>query len=119
MAETRFDVLLRQAAQQTTRREAVATLLGGALLLNTPDAGEATKEAEHRKDRHHDGPNKSALLKDISFWVDNRAGTKAISIVYGGWNFPGFGCVEKGRTLIAAGDTRRLFTNKPGGYMMI
>ena len=48
MTESTFDDLLECVARQTTRRAAVATLLGGALLLNTLDAGEATKEAERR-----------------------------------------------------------------------
>lgn len=123
MTGSTFDALLERVAGQTTRRTALASLVGGALLLKQPDSSDATEKAERHKDGHHKQRGgqvrSSALLKDISFWVDNRAGTIAISVVYGGWNFPGFGCVEKGTTVIAPGETRRLFTAKPGGYLMI
>ena len=60
MEDSKFDVLLRKVAQQTTRREALGALLGGALLLNVPDASEATNEAEHRQ--HH----KQAVVSEAS-----------------------------------------------------
>ena len=56
MDPTTFDTLLRQVTRQTTRRAALATLLGGALLLHDPAASDATKEAERRKDRQKKTP---------------------------------------------------------------
>ena len=51
MEETQFDILLRNAAQQTTRRGALATLVGGALLLNSRGEVGATDKAKRRRKR--------------------------------------------------------------------
>jgi hypothetical protein len=83
MAEPKFDVLLRQVARQTSRRSAVATMLGGALLLHAPAASEATKEAERRKD-HHRKQSNSAALKPISVQVRN-PGTNPVTLQHGSW----------------------------------
>jgi len=73
----RFDTLLRQVARQTTRRAALATVLGGALLLHAPAASEATKEAKRRKDHRRRAMKR---LRPISFRVDNTDGTSAITL---------------------------------------
>ena len=62
MEETRFDVLLREAAQQTTRRGALGALVGGALLLGNPGEGEATKRAQRRRQRKKRKQAASELL---------------------------------------------------------
>ena len=51
MAESTFDMLVRKAAQQGTRREALGALLGGALFLGKLGESEATKKAKRRKQR--------------------------------------------------------------------
>src|SRR4051794_18873936 len=83
MTEPRFDDLLRQVARQTTRRAAVATLLGSALLLHTPEASDANKEAKRRKD-HHRKQSNSAALKPISVQVRN-PGTNPVTLQHGSW----------------------------------
>jgi hypothetical protein len=76
MGIARFDALLERVARQTTRRSALATLLGGALLLNAPDASEATKEAERRKQPRTTG------LKPIAILVDNTAGAGPVNVLH-------------------------------------
>lgn len=51
MEESRFDTLLRKAAQTATRRETIGALIAGVLLLNGWDSIEATRKAEKRKKR--------------------------------------------------------------------
>lgn len=46
-----FDRLLRRVVQTTTRREALATLLGGVLVLGQLDESEATDKAKRRRKR--------------------------------------------------------------------
>jgi hypothetical protein len=79
MDEPRLDVLLRKAAQQSTRREALATLIGGALLLHNPDPGQATREAQRRR-RHK---RNAVVYRSISIEIDNSAGTKLVIINHG------------------------------------
>ena len=83
MAESKFDVLLRKASQQATRREAVAALLGGVLLLHAPAASEATKEAQRRKD-HRRKQSNTAALRPISVLIHN-PGTSPVTVQYGTW----------------------------------
>lgn len=49
--ESKFDQLLRKAAQQGTRRKALGVLAGGALLLGSRSAGEANEKAKRRRKR--------------------------------------------------------------------
>ncbi len=49
MDEHEFDILLRRVGRQTTRRAALATLLGGALLLPATAATDAADEAARGK----------------------------------------------------------------------
>jgi hypothetical protein len=74
-----FDALLERVARQTTRRAALATLLGGALLLHAPAASEATKEAQRSKDHR-----KRGSLKPISVLVHN-PGTNPVTVQHGWW----------------------------------
>ncbi|MFT4040932.1 MAG: hypothetical protein QM692_22305 [Thermomicrobiales bacterium] len=73
MEEHRFDDLVLNAAQQTTRRAALGAILGGALLLRQPAASEANDKAKRRKKRHRKQA-RGASLKPISVWVDNTGG---------------------------------------------
>lgn len=77
---SKFDVLLRQLARQSSRREALATLLGGAVLLHYPDVGDATKEAKRRK--HHHRQARSASTRLMAIQVDNTQGANPISVLY-------------------------------------
>src|SRR3954463_2666667 len=81
MTLSTFDALLERVARQTTRRAALATLLGGTLLLNRPDAGEATKEAERRKEHHKQARNNSKV-KPTWVWLEN-PGSSTIFVTHG------------------------------------
>ncbi|MFT4041425.1 MAG: hypothetical protein QM692_24795 [Thermomicrobiales bacterium] len=81
-----FDALLRRIANPSTRRAALAALLGGAVLLRELGDSSASKQAKRRKrhsakrerrqKRRNLGSN--GLVKGISFLIDNTAGTRAI-----------------------------------------
>lgn len=78
-----FDALLRRVAGQSTRRAALATLVGGAALLHESAASEANKQAQrrNRRNRKHRRRNKTksgGIVKGISFVIDNTAGTHPI-----------------------------------------
>jgi hypothetical protein len=77
---TTFDALLRRVARQTTRRAALASLLGGALLLHAPAASDATREAKRRKHRKRRLRARASILKPISIHVDNRLGTNTLTV---------------------------------------
>ena len=81
MEESTFDTLLRKAAQQATRRETLGALLGGAFLLADPVTSEATDKARRRRKRKRRNGAGAAgpIWKDVSFWVNNRAGSTGIS----------------------------------------
>jgi hypothetical protein len=119
MEAPKFDSLLRKAAQQTTRREAVGALLGGALLLGTLGESEATRKGKRRKKRKRGGPT----WRDVSFWVNNRAGTSAATGVYGYWDFslgsaPG-GCRPSPAFNLPPGGAERYFADYFRGYVWI
>ena len=80
MNESSFDRLLQKAAQETTRRGALAAVVGGALLLTTRAETGATKKAERRKKRKK---RAAALTKPIALWLDNTAGTSAVTVTVG------------------------------------
>ena len=72
MEKTRFDSLLRHAVRQPTRREALAALVGGALLLDGAATTEATKQAQRRKERRRKARKRSAAIPEyVSFRVRN------------------------------------------------
>ena len=84
MEDPGFDLALRQAAPPTTRRSALAALLGSALILHQPGSNGATKKAKRRKARRRkQRRNKAAsLLKPISFEVINVT-DETFSVEYG------------------------------------
>ena len=117
--ETKFDVLLRKAAQQTTRRGALGALAGGALLLGTLGESEATRKGKRRKKRKR----RASLWRDVSFWVNNRAGTSAATGTYGYWDV-GSGSIPGGCSLNPAfnlppGGAERYFADYFRGYVWI
>lgn len=122
MEEMAFDTLLRTAAQQTTRRGALGALLGGAFLLADPVTSEATDKAKRRRRRKRrkgagaTGP----IWKDVSFWVNNRAGSTAISGSYGIWSPPKWidpGWCSTRSFNLGAGGAERYFAGWDMGYV--
>ena len=72
MEETKFEILLRKAAQETTRRHSLGALIGGALLLNSRGEIEATKKAKRRKKHKRQQRRQAqAALKRIRVTVNN------------------------------------------------
>lgn len=84
MDEYQVDLVLRQAAEPTTRRSALAALLGSALVLHEPRAGEAGKKARRRKHRRKRQRNQSnpLALKPIKLSIVNQ-GPNPITVQYG------------------------------------
>ena len=122
MEETVFDTLLRKAAQQATRRETLGALLGGAFLLADPVTSEATDKAQRRRKRkRRNGAGATGpIWKDVSFWVNNRAGSAAISGSYGIWTPPKW--IDPGRCstrtfTLGAGGAERFFAGWDMGYV--
>jgi hypothetical protein len=78
---TTFDALMRRVSRQTTRRAALATLLGGAVLINVPDAS-----AEHRQDHRHTELSKqsrnNSKVKPTWVWIEN-TGARTIFVTHG------------------------------------
>jgi hypothetical protein len=114
MEESRFDLLLRKAAQQTTRRETLGALLGSALLLGDVGGSEATRKGKRRKRRKRAaGPN----WVGVKIIVNNAAGASEVPVQWGGygptsccapawsWNVPARGSWDFGPMLlpVAAG----------------
>lgn len=102
MEETPFDLLLRRAAQQTTRRKAVGALIAGAALLTRDGAIEATKKAERRKRRERS----ANLSKPIALWLDNSAGTRAVAVTNGD-QVGGQCCSTINTVVVPAGERKR------------
>lgn len=98
MEASRFDLLLRKAAQETTRRGAFGALIGGALLIGLPDAGETTDKAKRRRKRNRKQrrrqTHKNALAAyPVDIRVDNTQGRNWVKVVHGGSNSrPGTCC---------------------------
>ncbi len=103
MEETTFDILLRKAAQQTTRRETLGALVGGALLLNSRGEIEATKEAERRKKRKRAG---SLWWRSTHVRVNNPGRQMIMSK---GSNDPFRCCIYDRDGVIKANDWMRLY----------
>ena len=111
LEDSKFDVLLRKAAQQTTRREALGALIGGALLLNIPDASEATKEAKRRKHDHHHELGASTY-RSIGIDIDNSASTKPVIVNSGQAGFSSC-CKYRFDGTVPAGVSRTLIRTRP------
>lgn len=119
--QTRFDALTRRVARQTTRRQTLAALLGGALMLH-PAASEATKEAQRRRDRRRKQRRRQArtpFLRGNSMLIDNTAGTKAVTVEAGGSGSVDNCCTFIGRTEIPAGESRTFDTRNYIGWIWI
>jgi hypothetical protein len=113
MEDSKFDVLLRKAAQQATRREALGTLIGGALLLGDRDASEATNEGEHRK--HH---KQAVVYRSIGIDIDNSASTKPVIINHGQSGLASC-CKYRFDGTVAAGERRSFNANTTTGWIFI
>lgn len=121
MEDATFDVLLRKAVQQTTRREALGALIGGALLLNVPDTSEATKEGQRRKhDKHHDrqAHRKTVVYRSIGIDIDNAASTKAVIVNHGQAGLSSC-CKYRFDGTVAAGERRSFNANTTTGWIFI
>lgn len=78
MEATTFDALLRRAAQHTTRRRALGAIIAAAL-ISADAPGGATKKARRRKKKK----NASIRIRPIGLWIDNTAGTNAVTLQNG------------------------------------
>jgi hypothetical protein len=90
-----FDLLLRQAAQHTTRRASLGALVGGALLLTHQGEGAATRKAERRrkrkrKQRKRKDPHVARL--HVSAIIDNSQGEAPVTVEWGWVNETGACC---------------------------
>jgi hypothetical protein len=123
MEESKFDVLLQKAAQQTSRRETLGALLGGALLLGNLETSDANEKAKRRKKRKKRENASSEVLKDVSFWVNNRAGTTRVSGPVGSWlresRSDPVGCFRVNGVDLAPGKALRYFTQTNQGYVFL
>lgn len=116
MEEPTFDLLLRKAAQQTTRRGTLAGLLGGALLLTGLEPSEATKKAERRKRRQR-RQRSIPVVKPVAFTVRN-PGPNPVTVVYGS-RYPLKCCWNAGTVTVQPGQSMRLATSKTFMYVWV
>jgi hypothetical protein len=86
MTEDEVCERLERAAFGTTRRAALTTLLGGALLLGEAEVGEATRKAERRKKRKKHQRNEPWQTRLIEVTLDNTLGMNAATVQYGMYN---------------------------------
>jgi hypothetical protein len=119
MEEPTCDLAPRQAAEPTSRRSALAALLGGALMLHEPAASEATKKAKRRKARRRrQRRNKAAsLLKPISFEVMNFT-DDTFSVEYGD-SYPLKRCHVMKSIMLSRGTSGLLNTTISNGFLWI
>lgn len=117
-----FDALTQRIARQTTRRTALAALIGGALLIE-PHVSEATKEAERRKDRRRKLRRRQSRrfgLKPISILVDNTGGDREVMVEHGEkWRTRDKCCRYLSSALIPAGESRFLNSSETDAYVWI
>lgn len=117
MDESTFDLLLRKAAQQGTRREALGAFAGGALLLHASGGVAANRRAERRRRRQRRQRRREAeirFLRPIKVLIKN-AGSRTIRVVTGGYNdnVVHWECVGKRETQLASGGQVQFDTTKP------
>ena len=101
-----FDDPMRRVAVQTSRRAALATLAGGALLLRAPDASGATKKAKRRKDRKRRNKGIDPRLKPSAVWVENTS-LFPVVVDYGQFAYPQR-CQRMPNIVVAPGQTTRI-----------
>lgn len=104
-----FDNLMRRVARQTSRRAALATLVGGTLLLRAPDASDATKKAKRRKarKRHDKGGPFDPRLKPSGVTIQNTS-PNTIRVFYGQFKWPMPPCDRMQPVDILPGQSRRV-----------
>ncbi len=124
MEETTFDTVLQKAAQQSTRREALGALVGGAVWLSSQGETEATDKAKRRKKRkRRKGAGASGpIWKDVSFWISNRAGTSSARGTYGLWFPPASinpGMCSRRSFQLDLGGAQRYFADWDMGYVWL
>jgi hypothetical protein len=73
---------LERAAHGMTRRAAMATALGGALLLGVPEASEANQKAKRRKKQRRKRWPKDRMIEIL---LDNGPGTAPVPVTIGYW----------------------------------
>lgn len=104
-----FDALTQRIAGQTTRRSALAVLLGGLLLFNDLEASDANRRARRRRRRQRRQRRLSGAtgpgLKPISLRIDNTAGTNRVIVEHA--EVPTTSCCQRRFPVsIPAGETR-------------
>lgn len=107
MDHASFDELTQRIARQTTRRTALAALLGGALVLHAPDASEANDKAKRRKKRRRKQETRAARHRGIAYIIDNSAGTRSV-VVGPGEICEGLCCAAKVPITVTAGGSTRI-----------
>ena len=115
MDESMFDLLLRRAAEQTTRRRALGALVGGALLRNALGETEANDKAKRRRKRRRRQAKRSdPFLRPIKVRISN-PGPRTIEVVTGGYNdnIVHWECVGKQTHRLYPGSQVQFDTTKP------
>lgn len=107
-----FDNLMRRVAGQTSRRAALATLVGGALLLRAPDVSEATRKAKRRKSRKrkNKGNSLGVRLKPSGVTIQNTS-PNPIQVDFGQFMFMQFAeltCNGMEPVVVPPGQSRRV-----------
>ena len=120
MEASRFELLLRRATEQTTRRETLGALAGGALLLNSRGEVEGTDKAKRRRKRKRKQRKARFPVRDVSFWINNRARSASLIVTYGGLGrWPGYSACTASTVIFNPGESHRLFASSPFGYMWL
>lgn len=119
MEEHHFAALLREAGTPTTRRAALAAILGSGLALNLPDASQATEKAKRRKARRkRQARNATATsLRPIKFRVVN-PGPNSVTIDYGDY-YPLRCCHIMQSLTLGVGESEPLGTTNHTGFLWV
>lgn len=119
MEEHRFNLMLRRAAEPTTRRAALAALMSGVSLLRELHSSDATKKAKRRKIRRRRQRKAQAasLVKPISFEVVNLT-ANPITVEYGD-SYPLKCCHVMKSLTLQSGPSGLLNTTNNRGFLWI
>jgi hypothetical protein len=127
---TIFDALLVRVARQTTRRAALATLVGGILAMPDTAANAATKRDRRKKRRRQDHRRKdrrredrrrkatTSLLRPIAIVVDNTGGPSPVTVEHGEWPYRQC-CRSVAPVTIPVGTGQRFAASYPEAYVWI
>lgn len=131
MDESAFDLLIRNAARQTTRRAAFGALLGGAVGLGSRGESEATERAKRRRKRKHKREQRrrqaTATLRPFKVHVKN-PGSKVLDLQFVSLYQVGFApwrCFNPVEQKLPAGGETVFVTQEadgssvPNGYLRI